>query len=65
MSELKSWYFTLSTDQGGPGCVQVEALGYDDARRKMVAEYGIKWAFQYGSLEEVHPFDSLIIEVVE
>jgi hypothetical protein len=65
MEELKSWYFTLAHNQGGPGCVEVKAESYSVARRKMILARGVKWAFQYETLDKVHPLDRQIIEVIE
>jgi hypothetical protein len=60
----KSWYFTLSANQGGPGCVEVVAENYDDATNKMIEQYGTKWALQYASIDEVHPYDREILGVI-
>jgi hypothetical protein len=65
MAELKSWYFTLAHNHGGPGCVEVKAESYSVARTKMIKARGEKWAFQYETIEKVHPLDRQIIEVIE
>lgn len=58
---MGKWYFTLARSQGGPGCVEVEARDYQDARTIMFKVWGDKWAFQYDSIDEVHPVDRKII----
>lgn len=60
-----SHYFTLSANQGGPGCVEVRSDDYAEARRLMIGTYGMEWAFQYESLEKVHPADREILDVIE
>jgi hypothetical protein len=62
---MDKWYFTLSEDQGGPGCIEVNAIGFGEARKKMIYVYGNKWAFQYDSIAKVHPFDQEILGVIE
>jgi hypothetical protein len=62
---MKKWYFTLNANQGGPGCVEVYATEFWDARKKMVKEFGIKWAFQYDSIDKVYPLDQQILRVIE
>jgi hypothetical protein len=62
---MEKWYFTLSDNQGGPGCVEVAANNFSEARNKMVENYGIKWAFQYDSIDKVHPLDQRILGVIE
>lgn len=54
----KSFYFTLTQRQGG-GHVEVIASDYSKARERMVEVYGLEWAFQYESLEDVHLFDRI------
>jgi hypothetical protein len=58
---MKTYYFTLSQSQGGPGCVEVHAADWHSAREVMVQEHGPRFAFQYESLEEVHPLDREIL----
>lgn len=58
----KIFYFTLSENQGGPGCVEIHAEDWHSARVVMNEEWGPRWAFQYSSLEEVHPMDRKIID---
>ena len=57
--ETKYWYFTLSLNQGGPACVKVAGEDYGHARQRMIDAYGLNWAFQYNSLEAVHPSTEL------
>ena len=58
------YYFTLAENQGGPGCVEVEAEDYESARTLMCTSYGTNWAFQYESLEDVHPYDRTILDTI-
>ena len=58
---MSRFYFTLSSNQGGPGCVEIEAENYGEARNIMNEEWGPRWAFQYESYEEVHPLDQKIL----
>ena len=62
---MKKWYFTLSDNQGGPGCIAAHANDFHEARNKMVENFGIRWAFQYDSLDKVHPLDQCILRVIE
>jgi hypothetical protein len=57
-------YFTLSSAQGGPGCVEVKCDNYFIARGMMVEKYGIKWCAQYEELSQVHPLDQEILDVI-
>jgi hypothetical protein len=63
--ETKYWYFTLAENQGGPGCVKVAGSDYGHAGERMCAAYGLNWAFQYESLEKVHPLDREVLEIIE
>ena len=54
---MKSFYFTLSRTQGGPGYIEVIAPDAGAAREDMFRIVGDRWAFQYGSLDEVHELD--------
>ena len=47
------YYFTfLMSDDDHKRCYHVEeAESYDAARERMIAKYGIKWAFQYSEEE--------------
>lgn len=58
------FYFTLAENQGGPGCIEVTAADYDTAREIMWEAYGPRWAFQYSSIEDVHPADRTILESI-
>ena len=58
---MKDYYFTLASNQGGPGCVAVHAKDSEEAREIMFSVYGQKWAFQYDYLEDVHPNDRKLI----
>ena len=62
---MKTWYFTLSESQGGPGCVEVEADDWQHARQRMVKQYGVKWGFQYESHTAVHPADRQILNTLQ
>lgn len=59
--KLKSWFFTLL---GGKKCVQINARTSNEARETMFKYYGKEWGFQYDSLEDVHPNDRDIKEVL-
>ena len=60
----RRWYFTLATKhQDGPGCVEVWAYSESEARHKMFAQRGARWAFIYNSLKEIHPADRSIKDV--
>jgi len=61
---MKKFYFTLGSNHGGPGCVEVVGTDYNDARERMCRVWGRTWAFQYESLEEVHPNDRRIVRVI-
>lgn len=61
---LKSWFFTLALSHGGPGYVRVLAENYTDARVKMNNKFSTRWAFQYSSLEEVHPYDCILKDTI-
>ena len=65
VEERRLYFFTLASNQGGPGCVQVEASSWSEARDKMFAShYGKRWAFQYERIENVHELDRKIIEIL-
>lgn len=64
-AEIKYWYFTLASNQGGPGCVKVAGTTWDHARARMINAYGLSWAFQYNCLEDVHPLDRTILGKLE
>jgi hypothetical protein len=63
-ANFKAWYCTLAANQGGPACVEVWARSWEEARDKMFQIYDAHWAFQYESLEKVHPLDRKILQVV-
>lgn len=57
--ESKDYYFTFGFGHVDPGsglslanCYTVIRGTFNSARDEMVARYGNKWAFQYGSAEE-------------
>lgn len=51
--QVQTWYFTFGIGhKHGLGCYVKFYGTYNGARDKMVAEYGDKWAFQYGSAKE-------------
>lgn len=67
-------YFTMSRNQIeqhwpylslSGGYVEVNALDADDARRKMIGVFGKTWAFQYDSIEEIHPLDRRYLATIE
>lgn len=60
----KSWFFTLAANQGGPACVEVWAHNAISARDKMVQVRSLSWAFQYESLDKVHPLDRKVKEII-
>jgi hypothetical protein len=62
---MEAFYFTLSRNQGGPGCVQINAENWDQARATMFEKCGYSWAFQYRSLNDVHKNDRTILKVIE
>lgn len=43
------------------GMVVVEAPDKDVAREIMTNAFGMKWAFQYDDLEQVHPADRIVL----
>jgi hypothetical protein len=61
---MKPFYFTLSMNQGGPGCIEVIAENSIEARKKMLEEYGNNWAFQYDDIFDVHPLDREIMATI-
>lgn len=61
---MNKFYFTLAENQGGPGCIEVEAEDYDTAREIMFDSYGPRWAFQYSNITDVHPADRTILGVL-
>jgi hypothetical protein len=60
---MEDFFFTLATAHGGPGCVKITATDYETARNIMFEHYNNKWAFQYESLDDVHPLDQEILAV--
>jgi len=61
---MNKFYFTLSSNHGGPGCIEVLAQDYMSARKTMNDLYGTDWAFQYDSLEKVHIMDRDILATI-
>jgi hypothetical protein len=45
----QDWYFTFGFDHAHPNGYRKVYGTYESARAQMVAWYGNKWAFQYGS----------------
>lgn len=58
---MKEFFFTLAANQGGPGCVQIQANDSEEARQIMFKAWGNNWAFQYDALQDIHPNDRRII----
>lgn len=59
--DMEKFYFTLSANQGGPGCVEITANDSSEAREAMFKAWGEKWAFMYTNLSDVYPTDRRII----
>ena len=63
---MQSYYFTFGTGQKHVGkYVEIHAETYVEAREKMYNKYESKWAFQYSFLNDVHPQDRHLLEVIE
>lgn len=61
----KKWYFSFMFRQQDVRDKYVTATGtYNEARAKMIASYGIEWAFQYASAEEIG-VDLFSLELLE
>jgi hypothetical protein len=60
---MSKWYFTLTlADPKGPGCIEVNGEDWQNARQRMISKYGLKWAFQYESLDKVNKSDREILD---
>lgn len=64
---MKSWWFTMAKNHHpqGPGCVAVIADTAAEARAKMFAVYGNRWAFQYDDFSKIHPLDQYVLQVIQ
>lgn len=68
---MKSYYFTMKHPDATTcsytiwGYVEVRAESSIEAREKMVAKHGLAWGFEYNTLDQVHPLDRNLIEVIE
>lgn len=66
---MKSYYFTMRVNpETLPnlwGYVEVKATGREKARAKMITKHGLAWGFEYNTLDQVHPLDRNLIEVIE
>lgn len=55
---MKSWFFTTASNHPlGSGYWEVRAEDRAQAREIMVREKGIKWAFQYDDVNQIHHLD--------
>ena len=55
---MQDYFFTFGVGQEHAyQYVRITASDFSTARNIMFNKYGEEWAFQYGSLEEVHPSD--------
>jgi hypothetical protein len=62
---MKKYYATLGTEHGGPGCVEITASNYRNARQSITDILGSKWAFMYESIDDVHINDRAILLKIE
>lgn len=55
---MKEFYFTTAANHpGGSGYWVVWAMNATAAREKMFTFFGPRWAFEYASLDDIHPDD--------